>query len=353
MNNWQRIILMILFLVCVNVGSAWAQADSERTSVESATWRFEIDNDVLFDKDNQISSGWSVQKHSAVAKSWEDLEGLPKFIRQWGAALPTLTDEGLSYRAGIAVGQIIQTPDDDSRRDLNKDDVPYAGALTAQASWYAFNDDEFRGFELTLGVVGSPSLAEQTQKLAHKITGNDDPKGWDHQLKTEPVLNFNYMRKQKIWRHGNPADWAADVSVDGHAGLGNMFTQASVALECRWGYNMPRGFASVPDPIGLSMHYIAALTPANPQAGSFYTTLVLSGSAVAHNIFLDGNTFRDSHSVDKEPLVGLAVAGLHYERKNWGIHFNVVASTDDVDTDDAPDAEGHERLGSITVEWRF
>ena len=133
MNNWRRIILIIPFLVCVNVGSALAQAASERTSVESATWRFEIDNDVLFDKDNQISSGWSVQKHSAVAKSWEDLEGLPKFIRQWGAALPTLTDEGLRYRAGIAVGQIIQTPDDDSRRDLNKDDVPYAGALTAQA----------------------------------------------------------------------------------------------------------------------------------------------------------------------------------------------------------------------------
>ena len=109
------------------------------TGIERTTWRFEIDNDVLFDKDNQISSGWSLQKHSAVAKSWEDLEDLPKFIRQWGAALPTLTDEGLRYRAGIAVGQIIQTPDDDSRRDFNKDDVPYAGILTAQASWYALS----------------------------------------------------------------------------------------------------------------------------------------------------------------------------------------------------------------------
>ena len=353
MNNRRQIILIILFLVYANVGSALAQAGPEHTSVESATWRFEIDNDLLFNKDNQISSGWSVQKHSAVAKSWEDLEELPKFIRQWGAALPTLTDKGLRYRAGIAVGQVIQTPDDISRQDLNKDDVPYAGVLTAQASWYAFNDEEFRGFELTLGVVGSPSLAEQTQKFVHKITNNDDPKGWDHQLKTEPVLNFNYMRKQKVWRHGNPAGWATDVSVDGHAGVGNMFTQASVALECRWGYNMPRGFASVPDPIGLSMHYVATLQPANPQAGSLYATLALRGSAFAHNIFLDGNTFRDSHSVDKEPLVGLAVAGFHYERKNWGIHFNIVASSDDVDTDDAPDAEGRERLGSITIEWRF
>ncbi len=202
-------------------------------------------------------------------------------------------------------------------------------------------------------MVGSPSLAEQTQKAVHKLTDNTGPKGWDHQLETEPVINFNYMRKQKIWRRGNPAGLAADAAVDGHVGLGNLFTQVSAALECRFGYNMPQGFAYVPDPIGLSMHYVASLKPANPQAGSFYATLVLRGSAFAHNIFLDGNTFRDSHSVDKEPLVGLAVAGLHYERKNWGIHFSMMESSDNVDTSDAPAAEGRERLGTISVEWRF
>jgi len=82
-------------------------------------------------------------------------------------------------------------------------------------------------------------------------------------------------------------------------------------------------------------------------------TLVLRGSAFAHNIFLDGNTFSDSHSVEKEPLVALAVAGLHYERYNWGIHFNVMISSDNVDTTKAPAAEGRERLGTFDIEWRF
>ena len=80
---------------------------------------------------------------------------------------------------------------------------------------------------------------------------------------------------------------------------------------------------------------------------------MLRGSAFAHNIFLDGNTFSDSHSVDKKPFIGLAVAGLHYEGKNWGIHCNVMVSSDDVDTSKAPAAEGRERLGSIDIEWRF
>jgi len=137
-------------------------------------------------------------------------------------------------------------------------------------------------------------------------------------LKSEPVINFNYMRKRKIWRRGDPAGLSFDTAINGNVGLGNLVTQASTALEMRFGHNMPRGFVYVPDPIGWSMHYKALLRPANPRAASFYATLVLRGSAFAHNIFLDGNTFSDSHSVDKEPLAGQAIAGLHYEKRRCG-----------------------------------
>jgi len=348
----------VCFLILTGSGPVYGQNSSSLETekpggVEQATWRFEFDNDLFFNKDNKISSGWSLQKHSAVAESWESLQGVPGFVKYWGKKIPTLQKEGLLHRAGIAIGQVIQTPDDLSRNDLIQDDVPYAGTLTVQGTWYSFNNDEFRGFEITAGVVGPLSLAEQTQKTVHKLIGSDDPKGWDNQLGTEPVINFNYMRKKKIWYRGNPAGFSVDTAINGNAGLGNLFTQASAALEMRFGYNMPQGFVHVPDPIGLSMHYMASLKPANSRMGSFYATLVLRGSAFVHNIFLDGNTFRDSHSVDKKPFVGLAVAGLHYEGKNWGIHCNFMVSSDDVDTSKAPAAEGRERLGSIDIEWRF
>ena len=338
---------------CFLAPGGGSPAFGKEVSVESGTWRFEYDNDAFFNKDNKISSGWSLQKQSAVAPRWDALEAVPDFVRRWGKVIPSLTKEGLVYRAGIAIGQVIQTPDDLSRLDLIKDDVPYAGALTLQATWYAFNDDEFRGFEITAGVAGPPSLAEQTQKTIHKLVDSSDPKGWDYQLKTEPLINLNYMRKKKIWRVGNPARVSFDTAINGNVGLGNLFTQASMALEMRFGQNMPRGFVYVPDPIGLSMHYKATLKPSNPQKSSFYASLVLRGSAFAHNLFLDGNSFRDSHGIDNEPLVGMVIAGLHYEQKKWGLHFNLMATSDDVDTHQYPTTEGRERLGTVDIEWRF
>jgi len=88
-----------------------------------------------------------------------------------------------------------------------------------------------------------------------------------------------------------------------------------------------------------------------PYAGAL--TVQATWYAFAHNIFLDGNSFRNSHSVDKEPLVGMVIAGLHYEQKNWGIHASLMESSDDVDTHKYPTAEGRERLGTVDIEWRF
>jgi len=208
-----------MFCGFLTAGVASGQENEPERSVEAATYRFEFDNETFFDKDNQISSGWALQKHSAVAHNWGALEAVPGFVRHLGRRIPTLSKGGLFCRAGIAIGQVIQTPDDLSRSDLIEDDVPYAGALTLQATWYAYDDSEFRGFEITAGVVGPPSLAEQTQTVVHALIGGDDPKGWDNQLSTEPVINLNYMRKRKLWRKGEPSGLSFDGAINGNAEL--------------------------------------------------------------------------------------------------------------------------------------
>jgi hypothetical protein len=87
-----------------------------------------------------------------------------------------------------------------------------------------------------------------------------------------------------------------------HAGgaLGNVFTYANAGVMLRYGKDLPLDYGP------------PRIQPSVPGSGFFipqhgfgwYLFSGIEGRVVARNIFLDGNTFRDSRSVDKEPLVG-------------------------------------------------
>lgn len=117
------------------------------------------------------------------------------------------------------------------------------------------------------------------------------------------------------------------------------------------GCYVPGGFVYIPDPVGFAMTHKAALSSPNPTAASLYGSLILRGTAIGRDIFLDGNTFKHSHSVDKKSYVGQAIIGLHYERQNWSAHFNLILPTDTVDTSSATEVEGRGELAAVTFEW--
>lgn len=167
--------------------------NNERHLSEAAIYRFELDNDILFSSDNQFTNGWSFQVHTPVADNWHNIEGPAEFLKEFGAWLPSLSAEDLKYRMSLSIGQIMQTPDDLTDPNLITDDVPYAGVMTIKSTWTAYNDIEFRGFEIVFGVLGRPSMAEQSQNFVHNLTDSIIAEGWDNQLKTEPVFNVNYM----------------------------------------------------------------------------------------------------------------------------------------------------------------
>lgn len=329
--------------------------NNERHLSEAAIYRFELDNDILFSSDNQFTNGWSFQVHTPVADNWHNIEGPAEFLKEFGAWLPSLSAEDLKYRMSLSIGQIMQTPDDLTDPNLITDDVPYAGVMTIKSTWTAYNDIEFRGFEIVFGVLGRPSMAEQSQNFVHNLTDSIIAEGWDNQLKTEPVFNVNYMRKKKFYKAGRADGLSFDAVLNGDIQLGTLLTSAGASIELRFGSNMPRGFAYRADPVGRYLTYNATLAPANPKQSSIYGTLIVGGTYFAHNLLLDGNVFRDAvHSVEKEDLVGIATLGLHYERQSWAIHFDLFFTTDTIDTSKVtgnPDADNS--FGAFTFEWRI
>ena len=70
----------------------------------------------------------------------------------------------------------------------------------------------------------------------------------------------------------------------------------------------------------------------------------LDGQAVARNIFLDGNTFRDSHHVDKKPFVATFVAGIGIIIQRFKITYAYVCRTKEFKTQ-----HDEQKYGSITL----
>jgi hypothetical protein len=91
------------------------------------------------------------------------------------------------------------------------------------------------------------------------------------------------------------------------AALGNVFTYASVGGMFRLGVNLPVDYGPPrirPGAQGSDYFQFNKNAPV-----SWYAYAGVEGRALATNIFLDGNTFTDSHSVDKKIFVGDFHAG--------------------------------------------
>jgi hypothetical protein len=316
---------------------------------EFVTLRLDIDNDIVFHSDNQFSHGISFEIYGEADRSWTAARGTPAFGKRMARWFLPENDPDFLFREGWVLGQDLQTPEDLRRRTLIENDVPYAALLAVQNTWIAFDDDRLRGFGWLVGWVGPAAQGEEVQTVVHEILGLVEPEGWDNQLADEPVLNFYWTRKRKLWETRG-MDLAAGVS--GQAGT--LFLGADAELQVRFGWNVPGGFVYIPDPTGRSLAYDAHLAPPRPARRVLYGSVVVRAAGIGRNLFLDGNTFRDSHSVDRRFLVGEAVAGLHYQRRRWGVHAHVWVSSDTVDPGEVTYiTDTKNQFGSLMIEYRY
>jgi len=138
---------------------------------------------------------------------------------------------------------------------------------------------------LQLGVVGPPALAEEVQAAMHRAFDFRQPIGWDHQLPFEPTVQVGARREVDFYGVGRRYTKVVAGYATG-ADLGNALTQATASIclaICFGSIACSAGYRAV-DGYGVNIR------------GSVGSRWVL------RNIFLDG-TFRESHSVQKEPWV--------------------------------------------------
>lgn len=231
-------------------------------------------------------------------------------------SIPGLFSEDQSLRLGFAFGQDIYTPKDIGNPDPQPWDRPWAGWLYAGVIAQVNDAFQSRTLELDLGAVGPASQAERVQVWWHRVIGADEPRGWANQLANEPGFVLSYRHQLRYQLKCDAVDLIPSVS----ASVGNVFTGASAGATLRVGANMTgfgddrRGntmLASRRAPTRLET--LGGTLPECPEKRrerwEWYAFARAEGRLVAHNITLDGNTFRESASVDKRWLVGEVSVG--------------------------------------------
>jgi lipid A 3-O-deacylase len=315
-------------------------ADAARPSHgERGTLTFQFENDLFHGSDRHYTNGLRLSWLSPRgSESSPHLHWVREVLELIGRS------ENEETRFGLAIGQSMYTPEDDQRRDLIIDDRPYAGWLYAAMSLHSvLNSNTLESVELNLGIVGPEALGRQGQDLIHEVRFISRFKGWDNQLKNEPGLLLLYERKWRSYSAALSKTLAADLIPHAGFALGNVATGLNLGGSARVGWNIPEDFG----PPSL-IEGMTALDPKLDNKSSFYFFTSVDGRFVAHNIFLDGNTFTDSHSVDKRQWVADLSVGAAWRIGRVQFAYSNVLRTKEFEgqPDDA-------RYGSISVSWQI
>lgn len=314
----------------------WPAPSGAAEEAERGTLSLLFENDLFYDTDRHYTNG--------VRASWlSGPDGTPSWAASAARWFPLFPDGGI-VRTSYAIGQNMYTPADIALRDPPLDDRPYAGWLYGSIGLIAETGRQLDQLELTLGVVGPASLAAQTQKFIHKITDSQEPRGWDTQLKNEPGVVLTYQRSWRGFVSESVSGFAFDATPHAGGALGNVFTYANAGLTLRFGQRLPLDYGP------------PRIQPSLPGSGFFvpqddfgwYLFAGVEGRAVARNIFLDGNTFRDSRSVDKKPLVGDLQLGIALTWHNVRLSYTHVLRTREFETQGKADD-----FGAFSLSVRF
>ncbi len=256
----------------------------------------------------------------------------------------------IQYNVSVGLGQIIYTPENTETDELQKNDRPYAGYLYGFAALHEKQEFTMDTFELNLGIVGPSSLAENSQNEVHRMRNLDISNGWKNQLHDEPAIMLSWARNYRLNSASSNYGLSWDILPYHILTAGNTLTQAVAGSEVRLGWNLSTSFAT-------SMIRTGSAVKAPVQEGEdldvkrnlgLYLFAAAEVRAVAHNIFLDGNTWRSSHSVSKEFWVGSLNYGVAITIKNVQLAYHNVYLSKEFKTQ-----KHGQNYGSVTITVPF
>ena len=296
--------------------------------------------------ENDLFAAHNVDRHytNGIRFSWLSADQDQWIrIKEFGGEWPLL-DSSQNLRLGWALGHNLYTPENKRVSAPIFTDRPYAAWLYGGVSLQSESKTRLDTVELDLGMVGPSALGEPIQDGWHGLIGVDPAHGWDNQLKNEPGLALLFERKWRIGWEFPVGGLGVDVIPHIAGSIGNVFTYGATGAVFRFGDDLQDDFGP------------PRIRPALPGSGSFrardsfgwYLFAGAEARAVARDIFLDGNTFARSQSVNKKPLVGDFQAGFALVFERVRVTYTQVMRTKEFEGQRANDF-----FGSLSLSMRL
>lgn len=240
------------------------------------------------------------------------------------------------------IGQTMSSPTDITVKNPDKDELPYSALLALTNTYLTVNADYADSVSTTIGIIGPAALGEEAQTFVHKVVGAKEPKGWDTQLHNELVFQFS---RRRAWRTWVSSTGNTEVLTSGEVSLGTIQSSVGAGLYVRHGRNLQLTYAST---------LLNNSRTSNPLSvnGGWNLYAGLQGGYIFNWIFTDGNTFRDSRSIDyNHEYVGVT-AGLSYSWKRASL---TLALTDAnlLNQGDRKTLENLSQFGTLTLAWQL
>ncbi len=312
-------------------GPAWLQ---------DSTLSFVWENDVFGGTDSNYSNGVML----SLTTSPRDKPFVIGPLSNAVADQPWMSDR--RWRTTYAVGHSIFTPEDISTAVPDPQQRPYAGfayastTLTGESPNKKFIDSA----QLVVGLVGDVAGGEWVQSEFHQLVNGVSPQGWRFQLKDEIAFTTRFEHLQRVALHTDgPLEW--DAFINGGVAVGTLETSGTIGGMVRIGDDLEADYGGPP-------RVRPALSGANFFSGSgswgWYLFAGIEGRVVAHDLFLDGNTYRDSRSVDRDWFVYDGQVGVAVRSGRARLAFTFVHRSEEFDTQTGP-----QRFGAGSLSWRF
>jgi len=341
------LILILLFLPRPSVAG-------DEEARRSDTLTLYLENDLFaFDKnDRYYTHGTKISWISRDLSDYRDIVIAPSWMHRFIERMPFINDPERRRTVSVSLGQNIYTPEDKERSDLILDDRPYAGITYLGLGLHSKSRHQMDTLEFGIGVVGRHSYAEDCQLEIHNWTASAKPKGWSHQIHDEPVLNMYFERKWRALQTRSSGGLGFDCIPHVGIAVGNAYTGINLGGQVRFGWNIPNDFGTYLIRPGSDSS--APVDDADPRffrpfhRFGIHLFFAVDGNAVARNILLDGNTFRDSHHVSKNPFVADLIGGVGMIVHRVKITYSYVHRTKEFDTQ-----KDEQHFGAIALSFTF